>query len=57
MEKSWFQSKTVWGAGLFAIAAFLTQSGLVDSELVLPLIQWVGGFLGIAGIRDKLGDL
>jgi len=55
MKKKFWQSKTVWGAGLAALSLFLTQSGLVDISVVTEFVQWFGGALGVYGIRDAQG--
>jgi len=54
MDKQWFKSKTVWGALLFAISSFLTQSELLPANLVTELVQWFGVSLGVYGIRDAM---
>jgi len=56
MKKSWYQSKTVLGAGLAALSLFLTQAGLVDSSVITEFVQWFGTALGVYGVRDAIAD-
>lgn len=53
MDKSWYQSKTVWGSILLAIeAAFLALPGAwVWPEVVLSAL---GTFLTLYGFRDAM---
>ncbi|MCH7519766.1 MAG: hypothetical protein IH964_12175 [Candidatus Dadabacteria bacterium] len=55
MEKSWYQSKTIWGGGIFAITSFLAAGGWVPESLITEVVRWGSGLLGIVGARDALG--
>ncbi len=55
MDKSWYQSKTVQGAAVFAITGFLVQSGFMPESLVTELVTWVSGLWTVYGARVALG--
>ena len=58
MNKSWYESKTKWGAVLIGLGAILGTvggyfSGSLDIQGALQaLLIEAGGVLGIFGIRD-----
>lgn len=54
MDKEFYKSKTIWGAFLFALSSFVTQAGFMPETLITELVQWIGGFLGVYGIRDAI---
>lgn len=57
-EKSWYKSKTKWGALLVGLGLVLgTAGGIVNGTLdvssgILTLLTEIGGVLAVFGIRD-----
>ena len=56
MKKSWYKSKTVIGALIAGISAFLTSGGWIPETLVTDLALYAGTLFGIYGLRDALTD-
>jgi len=55
MEKSWYQSKTLWGVLVVAITALGQVFGVVaDQSTVAEVAKILGGTLGAYGLRDAL---
>ena len=54
MNKSWYKSKTIQGAVIFAITGFLTQVGWLPETLVTELVTWLSGLWAVYGARDAL---
>lgn len=56
MEKSWYESKTIWGFGIASLIALGQVSGVdVASSTVANVVQVLAGALGLYGLRDAVG--
>ena len=54
-QKSWYQSRTVWGFGLAVLIGAAQANGLVaDSNLIAEVAQLLTTVLGIVGARGAL---
>lgn len=55
MEKSWYESKTVWGFGIASLIALGQASGIdFASSTAASVVQVLTGALGLYGLRDAL---
>jgi hypothetical protein len=56
MNKSWWKSKTVWGALLLAVSTIIpvivADQGIATT--VQKILEGIGSFLGITGIRTAI---
>ena len=52
--KNFWQSKTFWGAFLFAAASFVANAGIFKPDFVTVFAQFVGFVLGAWGLRDAM---
>lgn len=54
MKKNWYQSKTVWGALVFAVSSFLIKADVVGPSFVTDLLQYASAFWTAYGFRDAI---
>lgn len=54
MKKNFFQSKTLWGFGLLAVALAGQQLGVLGESTLVELFKTAFGFFGVYGLRDAL---
>ena len=54
MEKPWFESKTIIGAGLFALISFLLAADLIPKNSYIEFLRWLSAGFGFYGLRDAI---
>ncbi|MHA1868736.1 MAG: hypothetical protein ACTSXD_11890 [Candidatus Heimdallarchaeaceae archaeon] len=54
MEKSWYQSKTIWGFGLLGLAFIGQYLNVIPEATWVKIVEVLLGFLGIYGIRSAI---
>jgi len=54
MNKNWYKSKTIWGFGLLTLTLVGQSIGWLPEGVVVEVITYLEGFLGVYGIRDAL---
>lgn len=55
MNKSWYQSKAIWGIGIAGIIALGQVFGIPYSDATITsVVQLLSGILGAIGIRTAI---
>lgn len=55
MDKSWYQSKTIWGFGIAAVIAIGQIFNVPVAEgAVASLVEIISAFVGLFGLRSAI---
>ena len=54
MNKAFYESKTIWGAGLLGLTMIGQHLGWLPSNVVVEVWKVLIGFLGVYGLRSAI---
>ena len=54
MNKNPMSSKTIIGFGLLTLTLIAESMGWIPSTVLIQIVEYLEGFLGIYGIRDAI---